>query len=60
MRGTPKKTLNTVRMQLQLIELIIDQGWNYRDPYYLKCRRHMIIKKLLTLQLREFDNASEK
>ncbi len=51
-----RKAQNTVRMQLELVELVINAGWNYQDPYFLKWKRHYLLKRLLTLQLKEFDN----
>lgn len=52
----PKYTLNQVKFQLLVVEWLMSNIYNDQlDWYHLRWKRHYLLKRLLTLQLKEFN-----
>lgn len=57
MSGRQAFTQNMIRDQLSIVEFLLNCQYNDNlDHYYCKWRRHYLLKRLLALQLKEFDN----
>lgn len=50
----PRISLDDIKLQLISCEELASDYFT-PDPYYAKWRRHYLLKRLLELQLREFD-----